>query len=659
MEAGLMNTEQTWQSVLGQLQMEMPKASFDTWVRDTQVVSLEGGTLTIGVRNVYARDWLESRLTSTVSRLLTGIMNQSIGVRFVVMGTDGEGEFEGEDEELEDDAVEEDADLALEPVQWLDYDQIVQPHKQVVVKGYLRRLAMEIGPKAIWLYIGFHQAAWMSNTQGGSNTLRSRQVMRFSALSEGAFWRLLKQTEAKKNLSGLVERLDPPGTRRYRRGRDGHPHRIPIRYQVYMTPRLTRMDSAVIFARLQSYLERGGTLVDGLNELLATEDTLELLTPAEGTVPVETQCNTVMDIALALAGEMLTPEVEKLAQELHRRIVNCLGDIHLTHYFITQVIPGYRLTPAQAWLVTVARDLAYLNWRTGERRETVTFKGGYEEMAALVGSSRPKTVQAWLSPTWKSQQRGGDLVRFMQELDTPDQTYTDLRTGSMPRTFRVLLDEPLDANGSNRVDAGGGNKVDANGGNTLDAGGGNSQTQMEVIAGANGGNMVDANGGDLNTYKHLLNTNTRITSTTENQDTGATTDIPDFWELKTLLEQNDVHPKVQRELLEAQASVHAFVSWVLYAASPSSGRLSDPLGYALSRLRENPLKEARSPFRQLADLPPVELLELIHSTPQGSYKMPPPCDHPLAGAWKKVMGSNNHMLPAVQQILFGEGELEQ
>ena len=167
--------------------------------------------------------------------------------------------------------------------------------------------------------------------------------------------------------------------------------------------------------------------------------------------------------------------------------------------------------------------------------------------------------------------------------------------------------------------------------------------------------MVDANGGDLNTNKHPLNTHIKITSTTQNENAGATT-VPDFWELKTLLEQNDVHPKVQRELLEEQASVHAFVSWVLYAASPMSGKLSDPLGYALSRLREHPLKEARGTFRQLADLPPGELLELIGSTPQERYKMPPLCNHPLAGSWQKVMGSHNRMLPAVQQILFAQGE---
>jgi chromosomal replication initiator protein len=79
-----MNAEQAWQSALGQLQMEMPKASFDTWVRDTRVVQFEDGQLTIGVRNAYARDWLESRLSSTVTRLLMGIMNQNVSVAFIV-----------------------------------------------------------------------------------------------------------------------------------------------------------------------------------------------------------------------------------------------------------------------------------------------------------------------------------------------------------------------------------------------------------------------------------------------------------------------------------------------------------------------------------------------------------------------------------------------
>jgi len=92
-------TTQVWQSVLGQLQMEMPKAAFDTWVRDTQVVGLEDDTLVVGVQNAYARDWLESRLRSTVRRKLVGLMARPVDVRFVVWsgqsGSDNGGNGNG------------------------------------------------------------------------------------------------------------------------------------------------------------------------------------------------------------------------------------------------------------------------------------------------------------------------------------------------------------------------------------------------------------------------------------------------------------------------------------------------------------------------------------------------------------------------------------
>lgn len=79
-----MNAEQAWQSVLGQLQMEMPRASFDTWVRDSHLLTLEQGLVTIGVRNAYARDWLENRLQGTAARLLSSLLNQPVDVEFVV-----------------------------------------------------------------------------------------------------------------------------------------------------------------------------------------------------------------------------------------------------------------------------------------------------------------------------------------------------------------------------------------------------------------------------------------------------------------------------------------------------------------------------------------------------------------------------------------------
>ena len=83
-----MNAEQAWQSVLGQLQMEMPRASFDTWVRDSHPMAYEGGVITVGVRNAYARDWLESRLSTNVTRMLIDILNSNVSVKFVVAQAD-------------------------------------------------------------------------------------------------------------------------------------------------------------------------------------------------------------------------------------------------------------------------------------------------------------------------------------------------------------------------------------------------------------------------------------------------------------------------------------------------------------------------------------------------------------------------------------------
>jgi chromosomal replication initiator protein len=79
-----MNAERVWDAALGQLQLEMPRATFDTWVRDAELLAYEDGTFIVGVQNAYARDWLEDRLRSTVGRVLTGVIGRSSAVRFVV-----------------------------------------------------------------------------------------------------------------------------------------------------------------------------------------------------------------------------------------------------------------------------------------------------------------------------------------------------------------------------------------------------------------------------------------------------------------------------------------------------------------------------------------------------------------------------------------------
>ena len=79
-----MQTEHTWQAALAQLQLEVPKNAFETWVRGTALLSHDEGNYVIGVPNAYAKDWLENRLRDTVKRTLSGVVGRNVDVRFVV-----------------------------------------------------------------------------------------------------------------------------------------------------------------------------------------------------------------------------------------------------------------------------------------------------------------------------------------------------------------------------------------------------------------------------------------------------------------------------------------------------------------------------------------------------------------------------------------------
>ena len=81
-----MNAEHAWQATLGQLQHEMSKASFDTWVSSAEFLGYDedSGKFDIGVKNAYARDWLDDRLNSTITRLLTGMIGSPVTTQIKV-----------------------------------------------------------------------------------------------------------------------------------------------------------------------------------------------------------------------------------------------------------------------------------------------------------------------------------------------------------------------------------------------------------------------------------------------------------------------------------------------------------------------------------------------------------------------------------------------
>ncbi len=87
-----MQPEQVWRATLGQLQLEMSKGTFETWVRDTTLLAYEDGSFIVGTPNAYAKDWLENRLLNTVKRILANILGRTVEVRIVVWPSNQAGE---------------------------------------------------------------------------------------------------------------------------------------------------------------------------------------------------------------------------------------------------------------------------------------------------------------------------------------------------------------------------------------------------------------------------------------------------------------------------------------------------------------------------------------------------------------------------------------
>ncbi len=73
-----------WDDVLTELALSMPAPTFETWVRDTNVLDFADGEFVIGVPHAYARDWLGSRLAPQIKRILSRLCGRSVQVEFRV-----------------------------------------------------------------------------------------------------------------------------------------------------------------------------------------------------------------------------------------------------------------------------------------------------------------------------------------------------------------------------------------------------------------------------------------------------------------------------------------------------------------------------------------------------------------------------------------------
>lgn len=61
-----MDTRKLWESVLGEIELQVSKATFTTWFKDTFISKTDDGVVYLAVPNAFIRDWLSSKYHKTI-----------------------------------------------------------------------------------------------------------------------------------------------------------------------------------------------------------------------------------------------------------------------------------------------------------------------------------------------------------------------------------------------------------------------------------------------------------------------------------------------------------------------------------------------------------------------------------------------------------------
>jgi chromosomal replication initiator protein len=79
-----MDAKQVWRAALGELQISLSPANFETWLKETDLVAVDDSRFRVAVPNGFAKDWLETRYRSLISQTLARVVGYSVTVDFEV-----------------------------------------------------------------------------------------------------------------------------------------------------------------------------------------------------------------------------------------------------------------------------------------------------------------------------------------------------------------------------------------------------------------------------------------------------------------------------------------------------------------------------------------------------------------------------------------------
>lgn len=79
------DVKKLWDDALVNIELSITAANFKTWFRDTHIISLEDGTITLGVPSVFVRDWLSDKFQALILKTLRELTTHVRSIEYAVV----------------------------------------------------------------------------------------------------------------------------------------------------------------------------------------------------------------------------------------------------------------------------------------------------------------------------------------------------------------------------------------------------------------------------------------------------------------------------------------------------------------------------------------------------------------------------------------------
>ena len=86
--------EKVWHSVLSDIELQIPKASFATWLKSSRLIDKKDGMALVALPNNFTKTWVENKYNKMILGSIRLIDDSTKNIKFVVKNTKPKESYE-------------------------------------------------------------------------------------------------------------------------------------------------------------------------------------------------------------------------------------------------------------------------------------------------------------------------------------------------------------------------------------------------------------------------------------------------------------------------------------------------------------------------------------------------------------------------------------